>query len=294
MPYKKGQPLLVEFLAWIPLEQVIQKKLFGKRYVTMFHYAATLAFQYETGALLGRAMRDKLDIFHKMLVKPGTDINRSIALNQSKAKDLLKKYIEEEGKEPDTFYGFIALKELEEASKVMGISIDDDYEHGNRKRYLKDLRKSWGHELALDDVYTDILNCGLFGLGFGSSFPELTVRMYENTHEINIREKITREPEFELYEQIRKETGADPLRISEWREARSRGEEPDITPLEEREKEIMQIVAAYTAESYPELLDPLDLTGFDERTLTDIRRFIKEWALRAEGMQKSPRRNGKG
>ncbi len=265
MPYKEGQRLLMEFFAGIPLGQAVQKKLFRKRYITMFHYAATLAFQYETGALLGRAMRDKLDIFHRMLVKSGTDISRSIAFIQSEAKDRLKKFIEEEGKEPDTFYDFIGHKELEKASKVTGLSMVSS----------KDFRKLYGHEFVLDDVYRNILSCGLHGLGFGSSFPELTVRMYKNSHEINMREKITRGPDFQIYEEIRLKTGADPLRISEWTEARSRGEEPDIIPSEEWEKEILQIVAAYTAEFYPELLDPLDLTGFNERILMDIRRFIR-------------------
>jgi hypothetical protein len=272
MPYKEGQPLLMGLFAGIPFEQVVRKKLFGKRYITMFHYAATLAFQYETGALLGRIMRDKLDILHKMLVKPRTDINRSIAFMQSQAKDRLKKFTEEEGKEPDTFYDFIALKELEEASRVMGLSVDNVY---SPKSHRKDFRKLYGHELALDDAYRNILGCGPFGLGFGSSFPELTVRMYKNSYEINMREKITGDPVFQIYEEIRLKTGADPLRIGEWAEARSRGEEPDIIPLEEREKEILQIVAAYTAEFYPELLDPLDLTGFDERILMDMRKFIR-------------------
>jgi hypothetical protein len=253
MPYKEGQPLLMGCFAWIPLKLAVRKKLFGKRYITVFYYSQTLAFQYETGALLGCTMRDKLDIFHKMLVKPGTDINRSIAFIHSEAKDRLKKFIEEESKEPDTFYDFIALKELEKASKVMGISIDDDYEYKNRKRHFKDLRKLWGHELALDDVYKNILNCGLYGLGFGSSFPELTVRMYKNSYE--------------------------DINMNKWAEARSHDlnipEKPDIIPLEEREKEILQIVAAYTAEFYPELRDPLDLTGFNERILMDIRRFIR-------------------
>ena len=239
MPYKEGQPLLMGFFAGIPFEQVVRKKFFGKRYMRMFDYSRTLSFQYEAGALLGRAMRDKLDIFHKMLVKPGTDINRSIAFMQSQAKDRLKKFTEEEGKEPDTFYHFIAFKELEEASKVMGLSIDDDAYYKDPKSHRKNLRKLYGHELALDDVYTNILNCGLFGLGFGSSFPELTVRMYKNTYE-NIN-------------------------MNEWAEARSYGlnipEKPEIIRLEEREESLLQIVAAYTAEFYPELLDPLDLRG---------------------------------
>ncbi len=244
MPYKEKQPRLMEYFASIPLKRVVRKKLFGKRYLTMFHYAATLAFQYETGALLGHAMRDKLDILHKILVKPGTDINRSIAFIQSEAKDRLKKFTEEEGKEPDTFYDFIALKVLEEAPKVMGLSmglsVDNVY---SPKSHRKDLRKLYGHELALDDVYTNILVCGTDGLGFGGSFPELTVRMYKNTHEKNLSMN----------------------ELAERAEARSHGlnipEKPDIIPLEEREKEILAIVAGYTGEYYPELLDPLDLRG---------------------------------
>jgi len=244
LPYKEGQPTLMQIfiLAWIPLKQVVRKKLFRKRYITMFYYCRTLAFQYETGALLGRAMRDKLDILHKMLVKPGTDINRSIAFIQSEAKDRLKKFTEEKGKEPDTFNDFIAFKDLEEAAKVMGLSIDEDAYYQDPKSHLKNLGKLYGHELALDDVYKNILNCGLYGIGFGSSFPELTVRMYKNTYEnINVNMK-------------------------EWAEARSHGlnipEKPDFIPLEERNKEILQNVAGYTAEFYPELLDLLDLRGY--------------------------------
>lgn len=239
MPYKEGQPTLMQIfiLAWIPLKQVVRKKLFRKRYITMFYYSRTLAFQYETGALLGRAMRHKLDVLHKMLVKPGTDINRNIAFIQSEAKARLKKFTEEKGKEPDTFNDFIALKELEEAAKVMGLSIDEDAYYQDPKSHLKNLGKLYGRELALDDVYKNILNCSLYGIGFGSSFSELTVRMYKNSYE-NIN-------------------------MNEWAEAWSYGlnipEKPDIIPIEEREKEILAIVAGYTGEFYPELLDPLGL-----------------------------------
>jgi len=244
MPYKEGQPTLMQIfiLAWIPLKQVVRKKLSRKRYITMFYYSRTLAFQYETGALLGRAMRHKLDILHKMLVKPGTDINRSIAFIQSEAKARLKKFTEQKGKEPDTFNDFIALTELEEAAKVMGLSIDEDAYYQDPKSHLKNLGKLYSHEVALDDVYKNILNCSLYGIGFGSSFPELTVRMYKNPYE-NIN-------------------------MSEWEEARSYGlnipEKPDFIPLEEREKEILAIVAGYTGEYYPELLDPLDLSSYLE------------------------------
>jgi hypothetical protein len=103
----------------------------------------------------------------------------------------------------------------------------------------KDFRKLYGHEFVLGDVYKNILNCGYYGIGFGSSFPKLTVRMYKNAYEVNMREKFTRDPDFQIYEEIRLKTGADPLRINEWAKARSRGEQSDIMPLEEREKEIL-------------------------------------------------------
>jgi hypothetical protein len=152
MPYKEEQPTLMQIfiLSWIPLKQIVQKKLFGKDYISAFYYAQTLARQYETGALLGRSMIDKLDIFHKMILKPGTDIDRSIAFIQSEAKDRLREFIEKKGKEPNSFNDFIALEELDEVSNAMGLSMEYDAEEP--KSHLQNLRKVWEHEFILDDV----------------------------------------------------------------------------------------------------------------------------------------------
>ena len=243
MPYKENQTLLSEYFASIPMELALRKQLFGKRYVTVFDYCRIITFQYEAGALLGYSMRNeyKLDILHKMLLKPGTDINRSITHIQGQAKDQLKGFIEEEGKEPDTFYDFIAFKELVQMSKEMGLSVyDDDYKKDSKNR-LKNLREFYGHKLAVDDYTKSILNCFYYGIGFGSSFPELTVEMYKNTYE-NINN-----------------------RMKQWTEMRSFGlktEKPDFIPFEEQRKENLQIVATYTAEYYPELLDLLDLRNY--------------------------------
>lgn len=245
MPYREKQALLTEYFASIPMELVARKELFGKRYVTVFDYCRIITFQYEAGALLGYNMRNKLDILYEMLVKPGTDINRSIAFIQSEAKDRLKGFVEEEGKEPDTFYDFITFRELVEMSKDMGLSIYDDLYKDPENR-LKNLKKFYGHKLAVDDYAKNdysksIKNCFYYGIGFGSGFPELTVKMYKNT-----------------YESI-------DIRMEQWAEMRSFGfktEKPDFIPFEEQRKENLQIVAAYTAEFYPELLDLLDLRDY--------------------------------
>ena len=91
--------------------------------------------------------------------------------------------------------------------------------------------------MSLVVAYPDIEGFGLEGIGFGASFPELTKRMYRNAYE-----------------------GID---THLWSEARAHGlaipEKPEIVSLEEREATVLQMVAAYASEYYPELLDPLDL-----------------------------------
>jgi len=53
------------------------------------------------------------------------------------------------------------------------------------------------------------------------------------------------------------------IKMDVWYEARAHGlaipEKPTKISLEEQEGVVLQMVAAYTSEYYPELLDPLDL-----------------------------------
>jgi len=81
---------------------------------------------------------------------------------------------------------------------------------------------------------------GLEGVGFGSSFPELTEKMYINTYE--------------------------KVNLDNWARGVAAGidipAQPEIVSLEEREEAVLLIVAVYTADYYPELLDPLDLRGY--------------------------------
>lgn len=85
---------------------------------------------------------------------------------------------------------------------------------------------------------------GLEGIGFGSSFPQLTEKMYRNLHES--------------------------IDMDVWSKWRAHGlaipEKPTQMTLEEQEALILQMVAAYTSEYYPELLDLLDLRGHLDAT----------------------------
>lgn len=233
MPFVEGQPTLAGCLSWIPLKQVVKKQLFGGRYIRLYDYFTILNYQYESGAILGRARSNTLSILEKMLTTPEGTEGQTVKVLQELAKERLDRFTKDIGKEPDTFFEFIHFKELE---RTIGLSLTDFYLAYGSKKLIKVL----GEKLPLEEaLFISIRMFGLEGIGFGSSFPELTEKMYRNVYE---------HPDVD---------------IGVWAMMRSYGldipEKPEIIPLEEREEALLLIVAAYAAEFYPELLDPLDL-----------------------------------
>lgn len=246
MLYKEGQPPLMLLLGHLVVSQVVKKRLFGKPFIRLPDFCAVLSFVYVSGAVLGRARRDKLDILEKMLVSSvnimeltGSDclyLTRleagieQVKFLQKLAKKRLDKFGNEVGKKPDTFFEFILFREF--VWRTRG-SVPDSL-----KGYLRKEQKPLGeNKVSLIVAYPIIEGFGLEGIGFGSSFPELTEKMYRNAYE-----------------------GID---TDLWSEARAYGldipERLTIVSFDEREETVLQMVAAYASEYYPELLEPLDL-----------------------------------
>jgi hypothetical protein len=238
MPFKEGQPSLTGFLSEIPLKQVLKKKIFGERYLRLWDYFAILSFQYESGAILGRAKHDKTSTIANMLVVPGGKGKEFVKLMQDQAKGRLEKFRNALGKQPDTFYEFIFDRELDRVlASAFGLSLNELFLLSLETKKMDIMAKVFDHKVSFSTAWPNIQAYGMEGIGFGSSFPELTVNMYKNAYE-NVD-------------------------VDKWAEARKYGvdipEKPDIVSFEEREEIVLQTVAAYTAEFYPELLDLLDL-----------------------------------
>ena len=225
MPWKEGQPSLMGFLGTTAITKVTETRLFGGRYLRLLNFLGLLSYLYESGAILGRAICNKLRILTKMLVVPGAEIDKFIKISGDAAKERLDTFRNEVGNEPDTFNEFILLRALE---RLTGPSPD-----------LKALKKVFSQKVPLEKAWIDIQTFGVEGIAFGSSFPELTEKMYRNSYE---------SPD-----------------VDKWSKARAYGldipEKPEIISLEEQEEVILQMVTAYASEYYPELLDPLDLRG---------------------------------
>lgn len=240
MPFKEGQKSLTGFLSEVPLKQALKKKRFGGQYLHLWDYFLTLTFQFESGAILGRAKHDKINTLTNMLVVPGTEINKFTKFMHDKANGHLEKYRSEHGTEPNTFYDFIFDIELK---RVFGSSLNKVYEEYMHRN--KEVVKLFDHKVSLDIAWPGIEGCGMGGVGFGCSFPELTEKMYKNATEY--------------------------IDTGKWTEARRYGVDiprnPNVVSFEEREESVLAIVAAYTSEYYPELVDPLDLQPHDNGAL---------------------------
>jgi hypothetical protein len=140
---------------------------------------------------------------------------------QEQAKERLEKF----GKEPDSFLDFIYSTELAK----LGLSLTDFPD-------MKTMKKKLGEKFPLKGMIDRVIKMqGLEGIGFGSSFPDLTEKMVRN-----------------LYEHFD---------MNKWSEARAHGlnipEKPRKISFEEREEEVLTEVANYTREYFPELVEPL-------------------------------------
>ncbi|HEX74043.1 MAG TPA: hypothetical protein G4N93_02720 [Dehalococcoidia bacterium] len=177
-----------------------------------------------------------MTILAKLFSIPGTEKENLDGLQEEATKHL-SKFRNDIAKDPDTFHEFILFRELESA---IGLSMEDwfkAYTEGDAK-----IMKIADEKVPLEKAEPSIKWFGLEGIGFGSSFPELTEKMYKNSYE--------------------------DIDMDVWAKHRAHGlvipEEPTPISLEEQEKIVLQIVAAYASKCYPELLDALDLRGYVE------------------------------
>ena len=242
MEYSK-RPTLMSYLASEPAEYFLGKGLFGKRRISGYDCLRVNWYMYETGAILGRARRNKLTTLIKILPVVAGEEDSFITSLKEDARKRLNQFKREREKEPDSFKELLFDTEL---TRMMRSS----------PKMLKD-------KASEEDVYAFFERWGAAGIGFGSFFPELTERMYRSYYESTVGEETW------AWWGASKRAGGWGLKLPK-EPTPSAGLDSDlkklfkVMKLEERERQILRTVAAYTSEYYSELLDPLDLRGYLE------------------------------
>ena len=208
--------------------QVEKKGLLSKRQFVRFGPLLTVgAFLFETGAVLGRAMRDRLVTFAYPLYGAEPDY------------EPLADFIREAGRK-------VALRGSD-ASAIHELAvISEMLELDSNLR--ADEWATWMMEKGNQEISLEMASerCVLFcirGVGFGVEFPKRFEQLYVDsyTHSASDRER--------------------------WKEASERGldipSEPDeFVPLETRTLNDLTMFAEYCAEFYPDYVEKLGLSGY--------------------------------
>lgn len=207
-----------------PVDRMVKIGLFRGPSILFGQSIMAGGYLYDILAILGRARCKRLNILVKIL--PVLEGSEDDFINdvQKMARDRLEKF----GKEPDSLVSFIFSTELEK----VGLSLTDL----NLEAFKKAMEERW----PLKEAEPIIKSIGVEGLGFGSCFPELTEKIWKRAYES--------------------------IDMDEWSKWRAYGlaisEKPPNLTFEEHEQSVLEMVATYTSEHYPELLDPLDLRRY--------------------------------
>jgi hypothetical protein len=207
---------------WLSKEVVqphMEKRLLEGYNVRLYPVLFGSEWLFAKGALLGRALSDRLEILCKMLAEPGSEREYAGKLRQA-ATDRVKTY----GKEPDSFRDFWVKTELPQLDAV---PLSD-------RKMVGRLSKE---KCRLAELVPKLFWWVVSGIAFGATYPELTERMWKQGYET---------PPDAREWQISQAAG---VVDGPWQP----------TPLEDMEHAVLLTVAYYAGEYYPELVQPLGL-----------------------------------
>jgi len=257
MSKKKECINLQDFLAKVIVESLIRNKLFEKHYTSLAKCISLLQLGYETGAVLGHARGNKLDILNKMLSMQDMIFDNIIKDMQKSEKKRLDDFKKGHGGKPDTFADFIYWPLWESTTGLtlddLFMSSDTETRERKRKRISDIIQKKLWVKIPLEDAQSRISRFLIKGLGFGSAFPELTVKMFRNVY-------VCKKNDEELWNITRTLGFATPIDLSKRISLPTTKWRPPT--LKENDRKVLGTVAYYTSQYYPELLDSLDLSYY--------------------------------
>ena len=234
-----GASSLSTLVSWLSREVVqrhTQKRLTGEYDVRVYPLLFGSEWLFAKGALLGRALSDRLEIFMKMFCKAGDERGACKDLRHA-AADRLKMY----GKDPDSLRDFWRKTELPELDSI---PFSDT-------KLVKRLSRQ---KCRLDEMIPRLDWWMFSGIGFGAAYPELTERMWRREYETP--------PDLDPHER----------ELREWVEARGLFQPWEPAPLEPIEHELLVTVAYFAGEYFPELVEPLGLVKELEEGRKDVER----------------------
>jgi len=245
MTYQNEKSTLVGYICYPFFNHVIKKSFLGGPYVSAVDLLKVETLVYLIGAVLGRALRDRLNILSRLFFIPGTEenhIKRITALCKKDARKNLKEFEGQRGRGPRTFDDFIFYRGIEGLLSAVSVQMSPRDAYEAYLRGDKKLKKVLDQKVdakgeAEEAVAKRFMQLPLLqGVFFGSSFPELTQTMHQKAWE----------DDRGFWARI-------------WPHGLVMPEEFKAASLEETETTVLLIVADYASKYYPEFIDALGL-----------------------------------
>ena len=233
---------LADYIGMSKIKSMIQKRRFGGYEIPAMSFLTMGLWLFLSGAIFGRARRDKLEVVAKMFVELETVANAfarvGLPRQDASNEDWVFYYISKLASDGMTYYRNYCKKEPESFLDLWLTSFsppDLDF------RDLDKMKKLARKKIRLDLALYQADGWLLAGISYGSTFPDLTEKMWKQEYETEYK---TKDPEF--YNFMTKCMGHIP-------------EKSTLISLKEMEQLVLSEVTSYVKIYFPELVDPLSL-----------------------------------
>lgn len=223
---------LVAYLAGFLLGPFVRRGLLLGRWVPLGQCVVAAQVAYETGALLGYRFRDRMPVFAKLFSEPGRETELSTFLTESARAEMSSR----EG-EWTTFFDLRWEEDVAHAMAAMRracrTELTDTY----------DFFKIAGERVRPDPtLFGWLQTVTAKGIGLGCGLPQLTEKLWRNSHELP--------------------KGEEELRM--WELWRAQGLNLPETPpgpesLQEAQARAVSYIVPYISRHWPEMLKELGL-----------------------------------
>ena len=215
------------FMAHLYLGKQIETKGFisRRKIIRIGPLITTAGFLFETGAVLGRAMRDRLEILAYPFSGTEPDAHELAEVMRNEGREIAKM-----GNGATTVQEFTLITMMRQSQPTA--SLDDMgawmLAHGNK-------------EVSLEQAMESTLMLEIDGVCFGSEFPDRFEELYINSY-----------------------GRPDPERWQFWVQAGLNipDEPPEFVPLDVRTEQDLTLFANYCAEFYPDYVTKLGLQQY--------------------------------
>ena len=250
MSSRLPEMFLGEYMSRESLGPLVHKRFLKEgRWVRFLPFLYAEYWVFVKGVVLGWSRRHRLEVLVRAFALPGKE--REV---MEHLEDVAKGMMSAHGGEPTSLEDMWFRTVLELEAGLDAIAFDTPVRRALQKR-----------EMRLGQAMDRVNKCVVHGIGFGATYPEQTERIWRRTFETA--------PPGPVLDAARPKIRGRGLFAGgaldrHWGRLEDLPSEPRLLQLDEMERVVLEDFAAYVAEFFPGLMEPLELSPYLGRATT--------------------------